>query len=98
MNIPGIICDKSGNEVVPATLSEVAICPSAKFNLFSLTKMLQNGWVLQGDKTALKLKKGDKGLNFDIVIPTPNRAIYCLYFKRSSEVTGVAAGTKANFL
>ena len=43
MNIPGVICEKNGNEVNPATLSEVSICKGANFNLFSVSKMLQDG-------------------------------------------------------
>ena len=53
--------------------------------------MLQSGWALQGDKTVLMMTKGTANVKFDIVIPTPKGAIYCIYFKRASEVTGVAA-------
>ena len=42
-NIPGVICNKNGNEVAPATLAEVAICKGDKFNLFSVSKMLRGG-------------------------------------------------------
>ena len=57
VNILGVICDKNGNEVAPATLSEVAICNGAKFNLFSVSKMLRGGWNLSGDKSGMVLKK-----------------------------------------
>ena len=54
--------------------------------------MLRGGWNLSGDKSGMVLKKGDRSVKFDIVIPTPKGSIYCMYFKRDAEVTGVAAG------
>ena len=42
VNIPWVICDKNGNEVMPATLVDVFICSSSKFNLFSVSKMIQD--------------------------------------------------------
>ena len=52
-NIRGMVCDKGRNELFRAILSDVAICPNAKYNLFSVTKMLRNGWRLSGDKNAI---------------------------------------------
>ena len=43
VNLPGIICNNHGNELERATPGNVAIYTNAKFNLFSLTRMLQGG-------------------------------------------------------
>ena len=77
-NIPGFVCDKRGNEQFCATLGDVVICPNVKYNLFSVSKILCNGWMLSGDKHAMTLEKGPYTLKFDIVIPTPKGAVYTI--------------------
>ena len=68
-------------------MGDVVICPTAKCNLFIVTKMLQNDWSLSGDKDAMVLKKGPCTIKFDIKIPTPEGALYCMCFKRTSDKT-----------
>ena len=62
--------------------------PSAKFNLFSITKRLDDGFKLGGDKNFIWIKKGNKKVDFDIKILTPKGAIFATYFKRKSTVNG----------
>jgi len=45
-DIKGMMCNKYGVEMGQATLTEVTILPTGKFNLFSLTKLMNNGWIL----------------------------------------------------
>ena len=87
-NIPGMICDKDGKEIKSATLKDVTVLPDAKFNLFSLTKRLKDGWTMDGNKTAITLQKGDTKITFDIVIQTKRGLLFCMYHKRNGEIAG----------
>jgi hypothetical protein len=99
--LPGIVCNKEGRELQEATLDEVTHLPGAKFNLFSLSRMTRIiGWKIDGDKEAIWIKKDGMHVQFDIVIPTPKGALYCMYFKRTSEMAMSATdqGTKLSIM
>ena len=81
-NIRGIICDKEGMEVSQATMVDVTYLPGGHFNLFSCSRLTQEGWTMHGDKSCIKMTKGKASICFDIVIPTAKGAIYAMYFKR----------------
>ena len=83
-DLPGTICDATGNKMGKSTMNDVTYSPNAAFNLFGPSKMMKNGWKLQGDDTKVELVKGSQKLTFDIVIPTPKGAVYCLYFARGN--------------
>lgn len=88
-------CDKFGNEVMDITLDSVGHMKGSNYNLCSLTRMMQKGWKLQGDKKAITMTKNGMSINFDIVIPTTKGALYCACFKRkraNGEVHGAALG------
>jgi hypothetical protein len=53
VDIPGVVCDRQGNEIQTGTLKDVTLLPTGKFDLFSLSKMLKLGWTMGGDKTAI---------------------------------------------
>lgn len=92
--LPGIICNKQGQEIAAAIMQDVAYLPSIKFNLFSCSKLQQDGWTMIGTKDEIKMTKGQAQIVFDIVIPTAKGAIYAVYFKRnqqSGEVANMAA-------
>jgi hypothetical protein len=63
--------DKSGNKLNKTVLKDVLIVPSSKYNLFSLTKPMKEGWELIGKKGQLTLKEDGNKVVFDIKIPTP---------------------------
>ena len=99
--LPGTICDKHGNELKTAVLKDVMHLPQAKFNLFSLLKMVRNeGWSLGGDKEVIWIEKDGQQLHFYIVIPTPKGALYCMYYKRATEMamTAMDKGMKLNIM
>ena len=99
--LPGKICDKYGNELKTAVLNDVTHLLQAKYNLFSLSKMVRNeGWRLGGDKEAIWIEKDGQQLCFDIVIPTPKGALYCMYYKRTTEMAMAVTdkGTKLNIM
>jgi hypothetical protein len=58
--------EKQGN----VKLSNVVYLPNGKYNLISITKVMENGWNLKGDLDGLKLVKEDKEFIFDIKIKT----------------------------
>ena len=80
--LPGLCYDKHGQEVGPARLTGVNLLPSAAFNLFSISKMLKQGWNLSGSSEAIVISKDNVSVTFDIVIPTPEGMIFCLYLRR----------------
>ena len=84
-DLNGTMCDKEGHELGVATLKDVAYLPMSKFNLFSVTKLQREGWILHGHKNQIKLTKGTSSVVFDIVIDTPKGAIYGMYLKREMD-------------
>jgi hypothetical protein len=81
-DLPGIICNKEGQELGPAVMRDVTILKHGKFNLFSIMKMLTIGWKLGGgDGEQIWIFKEDAHIDFDIKIPTPKGTLYAMYFK-----------------
>ena len=57
---------------------------------FSMTKRMQDGWTLGGNKESIWLTKDGQKLFFDIKISTPKGALFCMYFKRECEMAATA--------
>jgi hypothetical protein len=92
-DIPCEIMDKYGNPLKTCVIKDVALTKSSSFNMFSLTKMMKQGWTLGGDQeTGITLSKGDQKLTFDIPIETPKGVVYAIYINRS-EVAAPALPT-----
>jgi hypothetical protein len=87
-SIVRMMCDKHGNKLFSTKLMEVTHLPSGKFNLFSLTRMQNQGWfLLNGNKEAVWLTKGKQMVTFDMVILTNKGLLFAVYFKRGAKVT-----------
>jgi hypothetical protein len=71
-------------------MKDVTVLKHGKFNLFSIPKLLTQGWKLEGDREQIWILKEDAHINFDIKIPTSKGALYMMYFKCNME-TGLAA-------
>ena len=85
MQSPGMICDKHRNKLKTVVLNDVTHLPQAKYNLFSLSRMVRNeGWRLSGDKEAIWIKKDGQQLCFNIMIPTLKHALAVLYVLQES--------------
>ena len=67
-DLPGTQCDHQGNQLDNVVLTNVSVVPSSAFNLFSITKMQLQGWVLGSDKDNLWITKGCQTIHFDIKI------------------------------
>ena len=52
-DLPGIRCDHQGNQLNNVVLTNVSVVPSSAFNLFSITKMQLQGWMLGGGQEQL---------------------------------------------
>jgi hypothetical protein len=93
-HIPGgTVCDKYGNQVMSNAKTQdnqdVTLILGGRFNLFSISKLQIEGWIMHRVKNGIMLTKGDKTIVFDIVIPTPKGAVFAMYFKRT-----LATGTE----
>ena len=97
-DLPGIRCDHQGNQLDNVVLTNVSVVPSSAFNLFSITKMQLQGWVLGGDKNNLWITKGRRTIRFDIKIETPQGCVFAMYVtrERESEMGNVAAENNNN--
>ena len=65
-DLPGTRCDHQGHQLDNVVLTNVSVVPSSAFNLFSITKMQLQGWVLGGNKDNLWITKGRRTIRFDI--------------------------------
>ena len=52
--------------------------PTSRYNLFSISKRLEEGWKLDGNKDMIKLVKGKEEIRFDIKIKTKKGAGFCM--------------------
>ena len=97
-DVSGNFCNKFGEEVGYATIKEMVHTPNAEYNLFSITKRLDDSWELKGSSQAIWIEKGSLKVVFDIKIKTPKGAIFAAYFKQDlgdgGEVAAVMADQK----
>ena len=93
--LPCVVCNQHGQEMIEVVLRDVTYSPSLKFNLFSTSKLQREGWVMIGLSDSITLEKDSVSICFDIVIPTEKGAIYCAYLKRGAEMINMAANPRA---
>jgi hypothetical protein len=57
-------------------------------------------WKLSGNEEALWIEKDGQEIRFDIIIPKPKGALYCMYYKRMTEMAMSAtdSGTRMNIM
>ena len=63
-------------------LSMVRYSPKNKFNLFSVTKRLMNGWDIGEYRKATWLRKDRQTIKFDIKIKIKEVIIFAVYVNR----------------
>ena len=98
-NIPIEICNRHGVKLHAAKIVDVNYVPQNKFNLFSLTKMIKQGWILHRNKECIWLTKDSMEISFDIAIQTAAGTLYCAYLKRvtnANEIAGAEVPTRMN--
>jgi hypothetical protein len=92
-SIDGRLCDKNGNVLNDAKNSDVTHLLKAKYNLFSITELQNDGCALGGNADAIWLTQGDVKIRFDIKIPTPKGNLYAMYHQRKTEVAAPTTNT-----
>ena len=96
VDIRGTICNKEGKPDKEVMLRDVSFMPNGRFNLFSVTRLQKDGWILGGDSKAIWLVKGESKILFDIIIPTRKGMLFAMYIDRHGDVA--AAGADAGVL
>jgi hypothetical protein len=72
------VCRWLGNDQTHAVkMSDIVYAPTAKYNMFSLTKCLKQGWHLRGDESKIELYNHDFTVTFNIKIPMKNGFFIC---------------------
>ena len=82
MDLNCIAINKDGNAVGPVQLENVALLETSNYNSFSLSKLLNSGWKMQGNASKVVMSKGSMFLTFDIVMKTTKGALFCAHLKR----------------
>ena len=82
IDVPGQFVTKDGSLHIQAVLTEVNYGPKLNFNLLSLSRLLQNGWIItSGNETCIKIEdQSGNDIVFDIVIPTAYGTIFACRF------------------
>jgi hypothetical protein len=94
VDLPGMYCDKNGDDQFAVKLRDVDVIPESHYNLISVTKLMEEGHKVTGNKKdGLSVEKGGRIIKFDIRVETPKGVLWCAYIQRSGSEEGeVAAG------
>ena len=67
-----VTSDKHGNNQFAVKLWDVNVIPESHYNLISLTKLMEEGHKVIGNKKdGLSVEKGGRSIKFDIRVETP---------------------------
>ena len=83
-SIPVNILNKRGIEVGSALMTEVNLMPGSPFNLLSGTWLIQKGYKMLGDESAISFTKGNIEIRCDLKIRTNKGLLYAVYLKRTA--------------
>ncbi len=93
VDLPGMYCDKNGDDRFAVKLRDVNVIPESHYNLISLTKLMEEGHKVIGTKKDdLSVKKGGQVIKFDIKVETAKGVLWCAYIRRPEAKGEVAAG------
>ena len=90
----GTFCDNQFNMLIKSMLSKSWFSPKKFFNLFSVTRLLMNGWNIGGDGNKICLRNNKKTIKFSINTNTKEGIIFDMYVNRelpAQEVSAVGA-------
>jgi hypothetical protein len=97
VNILVTYCNKHGNEQFPVKLRNVDVIPASHYNLISITRLIEEGHKLSGNKNkGITLKKNGCVIAFDVRVETPKGLLWCVHIKRNDCNGKVAAGSSNN--
>ena len=83
VDLPGMYCDKNGDDQFAVKLRDVDVIPESHYNLISVTKLMEEGHKVTGNKKdGLSVEKGGRIIKFDIRVETPKGGtVVCLHTK-----------------
>jgi hypothetical protein len=97
VDLPGMYCDKSGEDQFAVKLINVDVIPESHYNLISITKLMEEGHKISGNKKdGITDQKGSRVIKFDIKVETPKGVLWCAYIKRPEANGEIAAGVSNN--
>ena len=100
IDVPGQFGTKDGSLGIRVVLTELNYSPKLNFNLLSLSRLLQNGWIITSrNETCIKIEdQSGNDIVFDIVIPTACGAIFACRFIEEMELSAASmdVGAKIN--
>ncbi len=83
VDLPGMYCDKSGEDQFAVKLRNVDVIPESLYNLISIMKLMEEGHKVSGNKKdGITLQKGSGVIEFDIKVETPKGVLWCAYIKQ----------------
>jgi hypothetical protein len=82
VDLPGMYCDKSGEDPFTVKLQNVDTIPKSHYNLISITELMEEGHKIAGNKKdGVTLQNGSQVIKFDIKAKTPKGVLWCAYIK-----------------
>jgi hypothetical protein len=97
VDLPGMYCDKSGEDQFAVKLRNVDVIPESHYNLISITKLMEEDHKVSGNKNdSITLQKGSRVIKFDIKVETPKGVLWCAYIKQPEANGEIAAGVSDN--
>ena len=95
VDLPGIYCDKDGDEQFTVKLRNVDVIPESHYNLISLTRLLEEGHMIKGSKkNGITACKGNHEIKLNNRVETPKGVLWCAYINRHDQEN--EAATEAN--
>jgi hypothetical protein len=80
VDLLGMYCDKSGEDQFAVKLRNVDVIPESHYNLISITKLMEEGHKISGNKKDdITLQKRSQVIKFDIKVETPRGVLWCAY-------------------
>jgi hypothetical protein len=74
-------------------LKDVTYVPNSRYNLFSLTKLMLDGWNMSGNKKdGIKMTKGEHVISFNKTVHTPKGVLFVVVLKRREIGESAMAG------
>jgi hypothetical protein len=97
VDLPGMYCNKSGEDQFAVKLQNVNVIPKSHYNMISITKLMEEGHKVTGNKKdGITVKKGSRVIKFDTRVKTPKGVLWCEYIKQPESNEEIAAGTSDN--
>ncbi len=92
VDIPGIYCDKNGDEQFAVKLRSVDVIPESHYNLISITQLMEEDHSVKANKKdRITVQKHGRVTKFDIRVETPKGVLWCAYIKRNEPKSEIVA-------